>query len=101
MRPRRPAYRLASLSPPAETSTKFCLDFEFDNKNLRPLTVFRCDKTFSGAAKARHQEWELFNSSNIKNYGTGKCIAMGKKEKVYEGKAVRPEAALPPRASDT
>lgn len=79
--------RCHSLFP--EASTKFCLDFEFDNKNLRPLTVFRCDKTFSSKAKPRHQEWHFFNQSNIKNGATGKCVAMGKKEKVYEGKAVQ------------
>jgi hypothetical protein len=80
-----------------EANVAFCLDFEFDNKDLRPLTAFRCDKTFSPAAKPRHQEWEFFNTSNIKNCGTKKCIATGGsllagkrglKTGLYEGKAV-------------
>ena len=69
------------------SSTRFCLDFEFDSKNLRPLTVFRCDKTFSSAARPRHQEWEFYNASNIRNYGSGKCVAAGKQ--VYEGRALQ------------
>ena len=71
-----------------EDSRSFCLDFDFDAKNLRPLTVFRCDKTFSSKAKPRHQTWEFFNNSNIRNRGTGKCLAIGTKT-IYDGIAVR------------
>ena len=81
-----------------EANAAFCLDFEFDNKDLRPLTAFRCNKTFSSAAKPRHQEWNVFNASNIRNIGTKKCVTAGdvftttkrgvKKSKIYEGKAV-------------
>ena len=71
-----------------EDSKQFCLDFDFDNKDLRPLTVFRCDKTFSRAAKPRHQSWDFSNGSAIKNRGTGSCIAVGPKN-IYDGLAVR------------
>ena len=71
-----------------EDSRIFCLDFDFDNKNLRPLTVFRCSKTFSRAAKPRHQSWDFQNNSNIVNRGTGNCLAVGSKA-IYEGLAVR------------
>mmetsp|Transcript_36790 Transcript_36790/g.47516 ORF Transcript_36790/g.47516 Transcript_36790/m.47516 type:complete len:91 (+) Transcript_36790:214-486(+) len=66
----------------------FCLDFDFDNKNNRPVTLFRCDKTFSSSAKTLHQKWEFYNGSNIKNLGTGKCLDVGS---VYDGKAVEQE----------
>lgn len=65
---------------------QFCLDFDFDSKDIRPLTVFRCEKTFSNSAAPRHQQWGFTNQSNIKNAGTGKCIATG--EQAYDGKAV-------------
>jgi len=76
-----------------QESTSFCLDFEFDQANFRPLTVFRCDKTFSKAAKPRHQEWTFANGSNIVNTGTKKCVATGtgseRNGKIYDGKAVQ------------
>jgi hypothetical protein len=64
----------------------FCLDFDYDSKSYRPLTVFRCDRTFSTLAKAGHQKWEYVNASYIRNVGTGKCVASGKQ--IYPGKAV-------------
>ena len=74
-----------------ELSKTFCLDFDTDKQNNRPLTVFRCDKTFSPSAKPHHQQWAFTNNSNIKNLGTGKCITTGtggKISTVYEGKSV-------------
>jgi len=73
-------------------STSYCLDFEVDSKDFRPLTVFRCDKTFSSSAKPRHQAWTFANGTHLTNVGTKKCAATGTAVHagpLYDGKAVQ------------
>ena len=70
---------------------KFCLDFDFDKENGRPLTVFRCGKTYSTAAVSGHQTWSYENKGALTNSGTGKCVASSRD--VYQGRAAQVRAA--------
>jgi hypothetical protein len=72
-------------------SEDWCLDFEFDDKKYRPLTLFRCGGEVAGSgAKPGHQKWNWplgdtpLLRGQIKNAGTGMCIGTGKD--VYAGK---------------
>lgn len=67
----------------------WCLDSDFDKGVRRPLTVFRCGKTFSAKAAAGHQQWDWdFPSSGvIRNVATKRCAATGKE--IYQGRYVQ------------
>jgi len=41
---------------PADNA-EWCLDFDFDDKKYRPLTLFKCGQTFSDFTDDNHQRW--------------------------------------------
>lgn len=67
----------------------WCLDMDFDKGVRRPLTVYRCGKTFSKKALPGHQKWDWdFPSTGLlKNVATSRCAATGKE--VYQGRYVQ------------
>lgn len=67
----------------------WCLDSDFDKGVRRPLTVFRCGKTFSKKAAADHQKWtwDFPSSGVIMNAATKRCAATGKE--VYQGRYIQ------------
>lgn len=73
-------------------NTDWCLDFDFDDKKYRPMTLFKCGQTFSDFADDKHQRWMWPNYNKgetgaLKNRGTGMCVGVGKD--IYAGKYVQ------------
>lgn len=71
----------------------WCLDMDFDKGVRRPLTVFRCGKTFSKKADKGHQKWDWPGDMGpesgglLENAATKRCAGGGKE--VYQGRYVQ------------
>jgi 6-phosphogluconolactonase (cycloisomerase 2 family) len=72
-----------------QNALDWCLDSDFDKSVRRPITVFRCGKTFSVKADAGHQQWDwdFPNSGVLKNAATQRCAATGKE--MYQGRYIQ------------
>jgi hypothetical protein len=79
--------KLKQIHPQNEYS--WCLDSDFDKGVRRPLSVFRCGKTFSEKAATNHQQWDWTfpSSGTLKNVGTKRCAATGKL--AYQGRYIQ------------
>ena len=71
----------------------WCVDMDFDKGVRRPLTVFRCGKTFSKKADQGHQQWlwpgKMGPESGglLENVATKRCAGGGKE--VYQGRYIQ------------
>ena len=75
-----------------QNAYEWCLDMDFDKGVRRPITVFRCGKTFSKSADKAHQKWEWPGklgptTGPLKNLATKRCAATGKE--VYQGRYIQ------------
>lgn len=59
----------------------WCLDFEFDASVRRPLTLYRCGKTFSKHVKSEHQQV-------VTEGGVYRCCCCCREMREYDSQAV-------------